>query len=154
MTTFYRHREHRSGSKPFSSSLASRSTSSKAEGVIPSYSADSIVPNTGSATVSKISVTSNQDKLMPSTNSETNAKADNKSNTLQVDKVCKELVMTIISVKWITYRRLCVKTTLQVHFLKCSRDNTLIEIPSYFNVYDVDRLHFCQTSDALICMRF
>ena len=30
----------------------------------------------------------------------------------------------------------------------------LIELPSYFNVFDVDKLHFKQISDILICMTF
>ena len=50
-------------------------------------------------------------------------------------------------------RRLGVKSTERI-LLMFSRYKLLIEIPSYLNMFDVDKLHFEQTSDGWICMKF
>ena len=40
------------------------------------------------------------------------------------------------------YRRLRVKKTRNFIFMNVQRDQTGIEIPSNFNIFDVDKFHF------------
>ena len=39
-------------------------------------------------------------------------------------------------------------------FLNVQQRQTLTEMPSYLNVFDVKKMYFCQTSDVSIYMRF